>query len=77
MELLDASIAARPDPWAYLERAKLRAENDDDAAAKADVEAGLELDPEHADLLWLQKELKKSKRSRFKGRSKAPPSASK
>ena len=77
MDLLDASIESRPDPWAYLERAKLHAENDDDVAAQSDVEAGLELDPQHSDLLWLQKELKKPKTSRFKGRRMNPPSHSK
>ena len=38
---------------------------------------GLELDPQHSDLLWLQKELKKPKTSRFKGRRMNPPSHSK
>lgn len=66
IELLDAAIAARPDTWAYYERGKLHAENGDDELANADAEAGLELDAEHSDLLYLQKQLKKSKKARFK-----------
>ena len=64
IELLDASIAARPDSWSYYERAKLHAGNGDDDLAKEDIAAGLELDPEHSDLLWLQKQLKKPKSMR-------------
>lgn len=77
MELLDASIAAGPDTWSYYERARLHADNGDDAKAKSDIEAGLELDEEHSELLWLQKQLKKPKNKRFKGRSGQPPSVSK
>ena len=77
MELLSASISARPDPWAYFERAKLHATGGNDEAAHADIAAGLELVPEHSELLWLQKEMMKKPRSRFKGRSSQPPSASK
>ncbi len=77
MEHLDASIAARPDPWAHFQRAKLHADAGDDEAAKQDCEAGLALDEQNSDLLWLQKELKKPARSRFKGRNANPPRASK
>ena len=77
MELLSASISERPDPWAYFERAKLHAVGGNDEAANADIAAGLELVPEHSELLWLQKEMMKKPRSRFKGRSSQPPSASK
>lgn len=77
IEFLDKSIAANPDTWSYYERAKLYAETGDDDAAKADIEAGLELEPEHSELLWLQKQLKKSKKSRFKGSQGQPPSVSK
>ena len=74
IELLDDSIAKRPDPWTYHMRAKIHAENGDDDLAKSDVTAGLELDPENEDLLFIQKELRKPVKSRFK---KAPPMASK
>lgn len=77
LELLDASIALRPSTWAYLERAKIHEQNDDDEASKADIAAGLEMDPEHSDLLWLQKQLKKSRSSRFKGKSGQAPSVNK
>lgn len=76
-ELLDVSISLKPDTWSYYERARLLAETGDDDAARDDISSGLELDPEHAELLWLQKQIKKPKRSRFKGSSGAPPSASK
>ncbi len=75
LELLTSSIEARPDPWALWERAKIYAENGADDDAQADIDAGLELDPEHSDLLWLQNEMKKRPTSRFKGRSREPPSA--
>lgn len=77
IEFLDISIEANPDTWSFYERAKLHAENGDDEAAKADIAAGLELEPEHSELLWLQKQLKKSKSSRFKGSKGQPPSVSK
>jgi len=77
MKLLDQSIALKPDTWSYFERAKLHAEADNDAEAKADIGAGLEIEPEHSELLWLQKQLKKSKNNRFKGTSGQPPSVSK
>lgn len=77
MQELDTSIAARPDPWAYYGRAELHADAGDDAAAKADCEAGLKLAPEHADLKWLAGELQKPARKRFKGKAAQPPSDSK
>ena len=77
IELLEVSISLKPDTWSYYERARLLAENGDDDAAREDIDAGLELDPEHAELLWLQKQIKKPKRSRFKGSAGTPPSASK
>ena len=77
LALLDKSIELKPDTWSYYERARLHAELGDDEAAKADVAAGLEMDEEHSELLWLEKQLKKSKRARFKGRAGQPPSASK
>ena len=77
IELLDVSIAAKPDTWSYFERAKLLADSGDDEAAKLDITAGLEIEPEHTELLWLQKQLKKPKKSRYKGASGKPPSVSK
>ncbi len=77
ISLLTESIDLRPDPWAYYERGRLYAEAGEDDAAKEDIAAGLEMDPEHSDLLWLQKQVKKSKKNRFKGRAGTPPQASK
>jgi tetratricopeptide (TPR) repeat protein len=77
MELLSASIEAKPNPWAYYQRARLHVDAGDDAAAQADCQAGLELDPEHSDLQWLASELKKPAAQRFKGKNAEPPSASK
>ena len=74
MDLLNTSIDKRPNEWYYHERAKLHAQNGDDELATADIEAGLELDPENPDLAYLKKELKKPVRSRFK---RASPMSSK
>lgn len=74
MSELNAAIEARPDVWAYLERAKLNVQLGDDDAAKEDIENGLRLDPENADLLWLQNQMSKSKSRRFQGADANPPS---
>ena len=44
--LLDQSISLKPDTWSYFERAKLHAEEGNDDEAKADIAAGLEIEPE-------------------------------
>lgn len=77
MKELDASIAASPSEWAYLERAKLKHEMQQDPDAIADCEAGLKLDAENKELTWLMGELKKPKAQQFQGKAAAPPSASK
>lgn len=74
---LDAAIAAGPDVWMYVERAKLHADEGRDDQAKADVEAGLKLDAENGDLKWLDKELKKAKNRRFQGSAAEPPRSAK
>lgn len=76
-ESLDASIAASPTSWALFERAKLLAESDDNDAAFADCDAGLELNPDSTDFKWLRSELKKPAKDRFKGRFAEPPRAAK
>ena len=77
MQQLTASITARPDAWAYYQRAKLYADAGNDRAALADCQAGLQLDPENANLHWLDRELKKTAGQRFKGTNAQPPSAKK
>lgn len=77
LDLFSQAIATRPSGYAYLGRAKLYLEMKDDAHAAQDVEAGLQLDPEHRDLIWLRAQLKKPERLRFKGAEAQPPSASK
>ena len=74
MELLTASIEAKPNGWAYLERAKLYLEQGDDASAIADCDAGLAEQPDNADLKWLRDEAQKPAAERFKGRFAKPPS---
>lgn len=74
LELYDQAIAERPSGYAYLARAQLKLDLDDAAGAQSDVEEGLKLDPEHRDLQWLQGELKKPTKQRFKGPTSAPPS---
>lgn len=77
MEALTKSIEAQPTGWAYIGRAKLYLEQDNDQAAIADCEAGLALDSQNVDLQWLLGEAKKAKAERFKGKNANPPSASK
>ena len=77
MEELNASIEGRPNAWAYYQRAKLHSDAGDEAAAMADCETGLGLDPEHSNLQWLRGELKKPAGQRFKGKYANPPSLSK
>jgi Tfp pilus assembly protein PilF len=77
MESLDASIAAQPTSWAYLERAKLNARQGSDQAAEADCKEVLKLDPENRDVPWIRGELKKPKEKRFQGQFQFPPSAKK
>jgi tetratricopeptide (TPR) repeat protein len=77
LELLGKSIESRPDPWAYYQRAKLLMESGQDEPARADIAAGLELQPDNNDLLWLQNQLKKPAANRFRGRDGTPPRATK
>lgn len=77
MEMLKSSIEAQPNTWAYIELAKLQVEAGEDEAAMQNIEAGLALDPDSADMKWLKGELEKPEGKRFQGRFKNPPSASK
>ncbi|WP_425398629.1 hypothetical protein [Aeoliella sp.] len=74
LDAFSASIEADPTAWAYLGRSKLYLEQGQDAAAIADCEAGLALEPANADLQWLLGEAKKPSGERFKGKFKNPPS---
>ena len=74
---LDASIAAGPTASAYLDRAKIKHDKGDDAAAISDCEEGMKLEPEYAEVKWFHTELKKPKANQFKGAGAIPPSASK
>jgi tetratricopeptide (TPR) repeat protein len=73
LQELDASLAAQPDAWAYYQRARLLADMGQDQKAISDCAAGLQLDPAHGQLKWLQAELKKPAAARFQGRNKEPP----
>lgn len=72
---LDASIAAQPTLWAFRERAKLKADSGDDAAALADCDSALALAPGDVDIVWLKGEFAKPKAQRFQGQFKNPPSS--
>ena len=74
IELLSKSIELEPDPYAFLQRAKLYLELDDTTSANADIAKGLELEPEYPDLLWLQEQAKKPAGRRFKGADAELPS---
>ena len=74
IELYSKSIEVKPLPFSYLARAKLYLEKEDTESAIADCQAGLELDSEHKDLIWLLGESKKPAEKRFKGENASPPS---
>ena len=74
IELLSKSIELEPEPYAYLQRAKLYLKLDDTASANADIAKGLALEPDHPDLLWLQEQANKPNGSRFRGEDAEPPS---
>lgn len=77
LDAFSASIEADPTAWAYVGRSRLYLEQGQDAAAIADCQAGLALEPANADLQWLLGEAKKPAKERFKGKYKNPPSDSK
>lgn len=58
-ELLTESIDTRPSYNAYFHRAWIYALQGKDELAQADLNAGLELEPESRDLKWLKGELQK------------------
>ena len=74
LEALDASIASEPNIWAYMERAKINAQQGNDQAVLADGNEILKLDPKNRDVPWLKGELKKPKEKRFQGQFATPPS---
>ena len=74
LELLAQSIETQPTAWAYYDRAQIYIDQEKDDLAKADVTAGLKVDPLHDGLRWLDRELAKSAAQRFKGRNATPPS---
>lgn len=75
---LDAAIAAGPEAYILLERAKVRHALGDDPGAIADCEEAIKLDPDHSsDAKWYLTELKKPKGKQFQGQAAEPPSASK
>ena len=71
---LDASIKAQPNAWAYMERAKINAQQGNDQAVLADCTEILKLEPKNRDVPWLKGELKKPKEKRFQGQFAIPPS---
>jgi hypothetical protein len=74
LEALDASIASEPNIWAYMERAKINAQQGNDQAVLADCTEILKLEPKNRDVPWLKGELKKPKEKRFQGQFASPPS---
>jgi hypothetical protein len=73
LELLNQSIDARPSHSAYFHRGWLHALQGRDEPARADVQAGLELEPEDEDLKWLGGELQKPAGQRKLDMPPAPP----
>ena len=75
IELLDRSIEINPSFYAHSARAKIYLEQGDAAAALADCEAGLKIEPLDSDLLWLKGEAEKPEADRFQGDAAEPPSS--
>jgi hypothetical protein len=73
MELLTECIDAKPTHYAYLERAKLYYDQKKVPEAIKDCQAGLALQPDHAELRWYISELEKPEDKRFKGPAGIPP----
>jgi hypothetical protein len=76
LALLQASIDAEPNVYAYMERIKLNAKQGADAVVEEDVQAILKLEPDNRDVAWIRAELKKPAAARFDAAAK-PPSATK
>ena len=74
LQLLNEVLEEKPLAAAYFHRAWIEAKRDQIDAAVADTAAGLEVEPEHPDLLWLQGELNKPADKRSLN---MPPSATK
>jgi tetratricopeptide (TPR) repeat protein len=77
LDLLSKSIEVKPQAYAHYQRARIYVDREEDSLAIDDCKRGLELEPENRDLQWLLGELQKPKNSRFKGKFKDPPGASK
>lgn len=77
MRLLTECIEAKPTHYAYLERAKLYVAENKITEARADVNAGLALDPAHRELLYYAAELEKPEGQRFKVPMSALPESRK
>ena len=71
--LLTQAIETTPRAYMYYERARLHLDLGKDEQAVADCEAGLQLDPEDKDLIWLMDETQKKPQARFRGRNAQPP----
>lgn len=66
-ELLDEAIQLHPIAHFYLERARIHAELGEIDAAIADCQRGLELEPDHSELVSLLQECRKPAKERFQG----------
>ena len=74
IDLLTKALEQHRDAKTYFDRARSYLELDQTAAAIADCDAGLAMEPDDADLLWLKNEAEKPRLKRFKGRNGEQPS---
>ena len=74
LELLGKSVASEPTEAAYFQIAWIDAKKNALGKAAENVKAGLELEPENTNLLWLEQEMKKPEKKRS---FKMPPSSRK
>ncbi len=74
LELLEKSVALEPIGPTYFQIAWIYAKKNVLDKAGENIKAGLELDPENTNLLWLEQEMKKPEKKRS---FKLPPSSKK
>lgn len=74
IEMITRAIERNESSDALLDRARFQLAMGRDEEALADCRAGLNLEPDHPDLVWLKGEIEKPADWRFQGPNAQPPS---
>ena len=74
VQLLSQLVENNPNPQIYFDRARSLIALGRIDEALQDCDAGLQIDPEDRDLIWLRQEAEKPANLRFQGRNASPPS---